>query len=173
MPPKLGLVCVPSTGTPASLCGYGTLYGYVTLCPYNGGSSGSGYSAIGLSPCGSETHSALLFGQGSHRIPALCAVSAKRTCSLHSLFSLQFYVVISELSAQVNNFESELETTMAKLAKHPLRSMTIRQNPTGSSSPLCRTAAALAVSSRYWTFSTVISLPGIKMDSLSGFWPLK
>lgn len=42
-----------------------------TLCPDNGGSSGSGYSAFAFSPCDSEVHSVLVCGRDFHLSTAL------------------------------------------------------------------------------------------------------
>ena len=59
--------------------------------PGNGGGSGTGYSKS-LSPCNSEGHSSLAFGQGSHRSLALCAAVSAVTRPLHS-FSVAYSVV--------------------------------------------------------------------------------
>ena len=82
---------------PASLTGYAGFSTGYTLCPDNGGSSGTGYSIL-LSPCSSENHSILSFGWHSHQPATLCTVYPVLTFSLHSFCRIA-YLIISKFIA--------------------------------------------------------------------------
>jgi hypothetical protein len=89
VPPNLGWLkqktcCDAQQEEKASLtrCGYGEIA--YTLCPDNGGNSGAGYSAF-FSPCNSEVHSALRFGQ-VFTVPLLSDPSWRRVLVLVTVF---------------------------------------------------------------------------------------